>query len=216
MKKRDVEIRECDDFSFSYSQKFYLPFKRIFDLFFSFILILVLSPLFVILFFVVLIDTHGFPIFRQLRIGKNNKKFLILKFRTMHVDTPRDVPTHLLENPDQYLSRFGKFIRKTSIDELPQLFNIFIGHMSFIGPRPALWSQEDLISGRTNNQVDLIRPGLSGYAQTHGRDELSIDKKVELDTYYLHHFNIWFDIKLIFESVIFSITGKDVIEGKQS
>ena len=204
------------DYQLTTRQKIYLPFKRLFDILFSFIFIVVLSPLFIIISIGVVIDTKGFPIFRQRRIGRKNKEFLILKFRSMNVNTPRDVPTHLLENPDQYLSGFGKFIRKTSIDELPQLFNIFIGHMSFIGPRPALWSQEDLISGRTNNKVDLIRPGLSGYAQTHGRDELSIDKKVELDTYYLHHFNIWFDIKLIFESVIFSITGKDVIEGKQS
>ncbi len=203
-------------YKFSVRQKIYLPFKRLFDILFSLLGLLVLSPLFILISIGVLIDTHGFPIFRQRRIGKYNKKFLIYKFRSMNVKTPKDVPTHLLENPDQYISKFGKFIRRSSIDELPQLLNILLGQMSFIGPRPALWNQIDLIEGRTNNHVDMIRPGLSGYAQTHGRDDMSIDKKVELDTYYLHHFNIWFDLKLIFESIIFSITGKDVIEGKQS
>lgn len=197
-------------------QKIYLLFKRLFDILFSFFAILLLSPLFFVVSVLVIIDTKGFPIFRQKRIGKNNKEFLILKFRSMNVKTPRDVPTHLLENPDQYLSKFGKWIRKSSIDELPQLFNIFIGQMSFIGPRPALWNQLDLITGRTNNNVHKIKPGLSGYAQTHGRDDISIDKKVELDTYYYNHFNIWLDIKIVFISIINALTSKDVIEGKQS
>ena len=201
---------------FKTSQKIYLPFKRIFDFIFSLLSIILLSPLFIVISICVLIDTKGFPIFRQRRIGRNNKTFLILKFRSMNVKTPKDVPTHLLENPDQYLSRFGRFIRRSSIDELPQLFNILIGQMSFIGPRPALWNQDDLIKGRKDNNVDILRPGLSGYAQTHGRDDMSIDKKVELDTYYLHHFSLLLDIKLIFKSIFNAISGKDVIEGKQS
>ena len=197
-------------------QKIYLPFKRLFDILFSLIAILLLSWLLLIIGVIVWIDTKAFPVFRQKRIGKNNKEFLILKFRSMHKDTPTDVPTHLLENPERYITRFGKFIRRTSIDELPQLFNIFVGHMSFIGPRPALWSQKDLIEGRTKNSVHLIRPGLSGWAQCHGRDELSIDTKIELDTFYLKKFNIWLDIRILFSSIIKSITEKDVIEGKQS
>ena len=149
-------------------------------------------------------------------IGKNNKEFLILKFRTMNVNTPRDVPTHLLENPDQYITKVGKFLRKSSIDELPQLLNIFIGHMSFIGPRPALWSQEDLISDRTSENVHLIRPGLTGWAQINGRDTISIEEKVKLDTYYLKHFSIWLDIKILILSIVRVISKKDVLEGKQS
>ena len=202
-------------YTFTIKQKIYLPLKRLFDIVISFLSILVLSPLFFVISFCVLIDTGGFPIFRQKRIGKNNKEFLILKFRSMNVKTPKDVPTHLLENPDQYLSKFGRWIRKYSIDELPQLFNIFIGQMSLIGPRPALWNQLDLIEGRTSNNVHIIRPGLSGLAQCSGRDELSIDKKVELDTEYLHKFNIWFDIQIIFISIVNALTHKNVIEGKQ-
>ena len=198
------------------SQKIYLPFKRFFDILFSLLSILVLSWFLLIVGIIVRIDTKAFPIFRQRRIGRNNKEFLILKFRSMHKDTPKDVPTHLLENPDKYITKFGKFIRKTSIDELPQLFNIFVGHMSFIGPRPALWSQVDLIEGRNKNNIDLLRPGLSGYAQTHGRDEVSIEEKIALDTYYLKHFSIWLDIKLAFLSIFKAISKKNVLEGKQS
>ena len=197
-------------------QKIYLPFKRFFDILFSFLFILILSPLYIVLFFKVLIDTKGFPIFRQRRIGKNNKEFMILKFRSMNVNTPRDIPTHLLENPDKYITKCGKWLRKSSLDELPQLFNIFVGHMSFIGPRPALWSQEDLIKGRTDNNVDMIRPGLTGYAQTNGRDTISIEEKVKLDTYYLDNFNMWLDIKILFKTIGSTITHKDVLEGKQS
>ena len=205
-----------NNFSFTTIQKIYIPFKRLLDIIFSLLAILILSPLFFVISIIVLIDTGGFPIFRQRRIGKNNKTFLILKFRSMNVKTPRDVPTHLLENPEQYITRFGRFIRRSSIDELPQLFNIFVGHMSFIGPRPALWNQEDLIEGRTNNHVHLIRPGLSGYAQCHGRDELSIEDKVKLDRVYLDRFSFFFDIKIFFESIVFALIGKNVIEGKQS
>ena len=201
---------------FSTRQKIYLIFKRLFDIILSLVAIIVLSLFLLVIGVIVWIDTKGFPVFRQKRIGKNNKEFLILKFRSMNVNTPSDVPTHLLENPDQYITKFGKFIRRSSIDELPQLFNIFIGQMSFIGPRPALWNQVDLIEGRTNNNVHLIRPGLSGYAQTHGRDHVSIEEKVKLDTYYLEHFSILMDIKIIFLSVRNSLTEKDVIEGKQS
>ena len=197
-------------------QKVYLPFKRLFDIVLSLLAILLLSPLFLVLAIVVTVDTKGFPIFRQRRIGKKNKTFLILKFRTMNVKTPKDVPTHLLENPDQYITKCGRWMRASSLDELPQLFNIFIGHMSFIGPRPALWNQEDLIAGRIKNHVDRIRPGLSGYAQCHGRDEVDIDTKVSLDTYYLQHFSFWFDIKIFFLSIKKAIKRDNVLEGKQS
>ena len=197
-------------------QKIYLPFKRLFDILFSFISILILSPFLLIIGIIVWIDTKAFPVFRQRRMGKNNKEFLILKFRSMNKNTPSDVPTHLLENPNKYITKFGKFIRKTSIDELPQLFNVFVGHMSFIGPRPALWSQLDLIEGRNNNDVEIIRPGLTGWAQLNGRDTISTEEKVRLDAYYLHQFNLWLDIKIIFKTIGSVISQKDVIEGKQS
>lgn len=131
----------------------------------------------------------------------------------MNVKAPRDTPTHLLIDPFQYMSKFGRFIRRTSLDELPQLFNIFVGHMSFIGPRPALWCQDDLIEERNRNNVQILRPGLSGYAQTHGRDELEIPKKVEFDTYYLKNIGIWLDIKILFISIGKALTGVNVSEG---
>ena len=201
---------------FSVRQKIYIPFKRCLDFLFSLIAILVLSPMLLIIGIIVWIDTKAFPVFRQKRIGKNNKEFLLLKFRSMNKNTPQDVPTHLLENPDQYITKFGKFIRKSSIDELPQLFNVLIGQMSFIGPRPALWNQKDLIEGRTSNNVHKIRPGLSGWAQCNGRDTLSVEEKVKLDTEYLKRFNIWFDTRILFRSLIRASSQQDVIEGKQS
>ena len=207
---------EEEEFSFSTRQKIYLPFKRLMDIVFSLIAILLLLPFMGIIAIIVWVDTKGFPIFRQRRIGKNNKEFLILKFRSMNKATPSDIPTHLLENPDRYITRFGRFIRRTSIDELPQLFNIFVGHMSFIGPRPALWSQKDLIEGRNEKCVSYIRPGLSGYAQCHGRDEVSIIEKIDLDTYYLKNFSFFLDIKIFFSSIINAIKEKNVVEGKQS
>lgn len=196
-------------------QTAYLPFKRVLDLLFSFVAIIALSPLMFIISVCVIIDTGGIPVFRQKRIGRNNKEFLILKFRSMNKKTPKDIPTHLLEDPDQYISKFGRFIRKFSIDEIPQLFNIFAGHMSFIGPRPALWNQKELIDGRTINNVHLLRPELSGWAQCNGRDNIELSKKIELDTEYLEKFNIWFDIKIFFLSIGKAILGKDVIEGRQ-
>ncbi len=207
---------EEEEFSFSIRQKIYLPFKRLLDIIFSLIAISLLLPFMGIIAIIVWVDTKGFPIFRQRRIGKNNKEFLILKFRSMNKSTPTDIPTHLLENPDRYITRFGRFIRRTSIDELPQLFNIFVGHMSFIGPRPALWSQKDLIEGRNKNCVCYIRPGLSGYAQCHGRDEVSISEKINLDTYYLKNFSFFLDIKIFFSSIVNVIKEKNVVEGKQS
>lgn len=201
-------------FGFNKRQRIYLPFKRGCDIVFSLLLILLLSPLFLVLSICCLIDTKAFPIFRQRRIGKHNKTFLILKFRTMSKKTPSDVPTHQLENPEVYITKFGRLLRKSSLDELPQLFNIFIGQMSFIGPRPALWNQEDLIEGRNQKGVDSLRPGLTGHAQIHGRDAVSIEEKVELDAYYLHHFGLWMDIKIIFGSIAAVIKQKDIIEGE--
>lgn len=201
---------------FSTSQRIYRPFKRAFDFLLSLILVLALSWLFVILGIVCLIDTKGFPIFRQKRIGKNNKEFVILKFRSMHVSAPREIPTAEFQNPEKYISKWGHFMRRSSLDELPQLFNVLIGQMSLIGPRPALWNQKDLIELRTQSGTDKIRPGLSGCAQVHGRDSLSVEKKAELDAYYRQHFSLWLDIKLIFLTFFRALSAKDVIEGIQS
>lgn len=197
-------------------QIIYLPFKRFLDLFFSFIAIVVLFPFMFVISVCVLVDTGGFPLFRQRRVGRYNKDFLILKFRSMNKKTLKDIPTHLLENPDQYISRFGRFLRRSSIDEIPQFFNIFMGQMSLIGPRPALWNQKDLINCRTAKNIHLIKPGLSGWAQCNGRDDIKLSKKIELDYEYLERFNIWFDIKIFFLSIGKTITGRDVVEGKQS
>lgn len=205
-----------DGYKLSTRQKIYLPFKRLLDIFFSLVLLLILSPLFVVLGIIVCIDTKGFPIFRQKRIGKNNKEFLIYKFRSMNKKTPKDTPTHLLDNPSQYITKFGKFIRRSSLDELPQLVNILVGQMSFVGPRPALWNQEDLICLRTNKNVHIIKPGLTGWAQCNGRDSVSIEAKASLDEKYLKSFNIWLDAKIIIMTINRVVSQKNVIEGKQS
>ena len=196
-------------------QKAYLVFKRLFDIVFSFLSILVLSPLLLVLSIIVTIDTKGFPVFRQKRIGKNSKTFLILKFRTMKKDAPKEMPTYLLENPNKYITKCGKWMRKTSLDELPQLFNIFIGQMSFIGPRPVLWNQSILINLREQNGANTIRPGLSGYAQCYGRDRISDEEKAKLDKYYLDNFGFGLDVILFFKTIKNVCLKKDVVEGKQ-
>lgn len=194
-------------------QKIYLPFKRFFDIFLSLLVIIVFSWLYLIIALLVKCTSKGPVFFKQKRIGKNKKEFYILKFRTMKVDAPKDVATHLLENPDFYITKVGKFLRKTSLDELPQVFNIFIGQMSIVGPRPALWNQFDLIEARDQNGANSIRPGLSGWAQCKGRDTLPIPEKAALDGYYIQKFNIWMDIKIIFLTAIQAFRGKDEIEG---
>src|SRR5690625_1751054 len=152
-------------------------FKRLIDLIVSLIGLIVLSPIFLILIILIKIDSKGPILFKQKRVGVNKTHFNILKFRTMKIDTPKDTPTHLLENPDQYITRMGRFLRKTSLDELPQIWNILIGQMSVIGPRPALWNQFDLITERDKYYINDILPGLTGWAQINGRDELPIKEK---------------------------------------
>lgn len=196
------------------SQKIYLFFKRFLDIFCALLTILVFCWLILLLMLLVKLTSRG-PIFvTQKRFGKNKKFFTILKFRTMVKDAPNDVPTHLMENPDQYITGFGRFLRKTSLDELPQVFNIFVGHMSVIGPRPALWNQEDLIQARDKVNANIVRPGLSGLAQVNGRDHNSIEKKAELDGEYVAKMSFWLDLKIVFRTVIVGFAGKDVAEGK--
>ena len=179
----------------------------------SLIGITVLSPIILIVALAVKLTSPGPMLFKQRRIGKNNDEFQIYKFRTMRIDTP-NVPTHLLENPEQWITPVGKFLRKTSLDELPQLFNILKGEMSIVGPRPALYNQIDLKEMRTEAGVHKLVPGLTGWAQINGRDEIPLSLKVKLDKEYLEKKNFLFDIKIIFMTVLSVLKSEGVQEGK--
>ena len=187
--------------------------KRLIDLLLSGCAIVVLFPVFLILILAIKLDSPGPVFFKQKRVGIHKTHFGILKFRTMRIDTPRDCPTHLLQNPDQWITRVGKFLRKTSLDELPQLFNIFLGQMSIIGPRPALWNQFDLIEERDKYGANDVMPGLTGWAQINGRDELEIDVKAKLDGEYVRNQSFGFDVKCFFGTVVSVLKHDGVVEG---
>ena len=187
--------------------------KRLFDFLMSLIAIIILSPVILIVALAVKFTSPGPILFKQRRIGKDNIEFEIYKFRTMRIDTP-NVPTHLLENPEQWITPIGKFLRKTSLDELPQLFNILKGEMSIVGPRPALYNQLDLKEMRTEVGVHKLVPGLTGWAQINGRDEIPLSLKVNLDKEYLDRKNFFFDIKIIFMTVLSVLKSDGVQEGK--
>jgi O-antigen biosynthesis protein WbqP len=187
--------------------------KRLIDFILSLIGLIVLSPLFLILIICIRLDSKGPILFKQRRIGKNKSDFYILKFRTMKIDTPKDTPTHLLKNPESYITRVGKFLRKTSLDELPQILNILKGEMSIIGPRPCLWNQYDLIAERDKYGANNIYPGLTGWAQINGRDELPIDIKAKLDGVYVEKMSFFFDIKCFFGTIISILKHDGVVEG---
>lgn len=187
--------------------------KRIIDFILSLVGIIVLSPLLLILVIAIKVDSKGPVVFTQKRVGKDKKLFSIYKFRTMKIDTPKEMPTHLLKNPDEFITRVGKFLRRTSLDELPQLFNILKGDMAIIGPRPALWNQEDLIEERDKYGANDIRPGLTGWAQINGRDELDIDVKASLDGYYVEHESFWMDVKCFFGTIVSVFKSDGVVEG---
>ena len=191
----------------------YLIFKRFYDFILSLIGLIILLPIFIILMILIKVDSRGPILFKQKRVGKNKKHFNILKFRTMRIDTPKDTPTHLLENPEQWITRMGKFLRKTSLDELPQIINILKGDMSIIGPRPSLWNQFDLIEERDKYNVHKLYPGLTGYAQIHGRDELPINEKAKLDGYYVQNISLWLDIKIFFGTIKSIFKSEGVVEG---
>lgn len=192
---------------------FYLKFKRFYDFVLAMIGIIILLPVFLILVITIKLDSKGPILFKQKRIGKNKKHFMIWKFRTMKIDTPKNTPTHLLENPDQWITKVGKFLRKTSLDELPQLFNILSGKMSFVGPRPALWNQYDLIEERDKYKANDILPGITGWAQVSGRDELLILDKAKLDGVYVEKMNLIVDIKLVIRTFLIVIKKDGVVEG---
>ena len=191
----------------------YKFFKRTLDIVLSFIGMIVLSPFCLLLVLAIKLDSKGPVLFKQKRIGLHKKHFYILKFRTMRIDTPKDTPTHLLENPEQWITKVGKFLRKTSLDELPQIWNIFVGDMSIVGPRPALWNQYDLIEERDRYGANDVLPGLTGWAQIHGRDELPIAKKAELDGYYVQHLSFLLDVRCFFGTIKSVAKSEGVVEG---
>ncbi|MCM3610386.1 sugar transferase [Planococcus sp. MERTA32b] len=188
--------------------------KRIIDFSLSLAIIIGLSIVFLLLCIIIKLDSPGPILFKQRRIGKDKKEFNILKFRTMKIDAPNDMPTHLLDKPDAYITRVGKFLRKTSLDELPQLINILKGEMSIIGPRPALWNQYDLIAERDKYRANDVLPGLTGLAQISGRDELPIEVKAKIDGDYVEKKSPGLDAE-IFVKTVFSVLKSDgVKEGK--
>lgn len=192
----------------------YFTIKRILDLILSTIGILILLPMLILISIAIKIDSPGPILFRQRRIGRNKNEFYILKFRTMRVDTPKDTPTHLLDNPNMYITKIGNILRKTSLDELPQLFNILIGNMSIVGPRPALWNQYDLIAKRDKYGANNIMPGLTGWAQVNGRDELPIEIKAEYDGEYVKKMSFLFDLKCCLKTIYSVIKRDGIVEGK--
>ena len=187
--------------------------KRVLDFLLALAGTIVLSPLLLVLAAWVKLDSKGPVFFRQKRVGRDKRLFSILKFRSRYADTPHDVPTHLLQNPEAMITRSGRFLRRTSLDELPQLFNILAGQMSVVGPRPALWNQADLIAERDKYGANALVPGLTGYAQVNGRDELPIPVKAELDGYYAAHVNFVLDMKIFFKTIFNVLAGRGVVEG---
>lgn len=188
-------------------------FKRAIDLVLSFLAIIVLALPMLLIALIIKIDDPGPVFFKQKRVGKNKTYFNLLKYRSMKMSTPHDTPTHLLENPEQYITKVGRFLRKSSLDELPQIYNIFVGKMSIIGPRPALWNQDDLIAERDKYGANDVKPGLTGWAQINGRDELEIPVKARLDGEYVEKLSFLFDVKCFFGTIVSVLRSDGVVEG---
>ncbi|MEI3521709.1 MAG: sugar transferase [Anaerosacchariphilus sp.] len=197
----------------------YLKIKKVMDSFLAAMGLIVLSPLFCALIIWIKLDSKGPVLFKQKRIGIHKKTFHILKFRTMRIDTPKDMPTHMLADPEQYITKAGHFLRKTSLDELPQIINILMGDMSIIGPRPALWNQYDLIAERDKYGANDILPGLTGWAQINGRDELEIPVKAKLDGEYVAKLRkgslsgFLMDTRCFFGTIVSVLRSDGVVEG---
>lgn len=200
-------------YTLSAGQRAYRTVKRILDFLIALIAVAVLFLPMLLLALVIRLDDRGPVFFTQKRIGKDQKPFRMLKFRTMRADTPHDIPTHQLTDPQRYITRVGRFLRKTSLDELPQLLNILAGQMSIIGPRPALWNQYDLIAEREKYGVHQVLPGLTGWAQINGRDELEIPVKAALDGEYVRRFGLKMDLICFVRTFGILFTGKGVVEG---
>ena len=190
-------------------------FKRLIDFLLSLLGTILLSPVLAALAVWVKCSAPGPVLFKQKRVGRGKTYFQIYKFRSMRSDTPKDMPTHLLENPEAFITPAGRFLRRTSLDELPQLFNILKGEMSIVGPRPALWNQDDLVAERDKYGANDCVPGLTGYAQVHGRDELPIPEKARLDGYYARHLSFWLDVKIFFRTIGSVLHHDGVVEGRQ-
>ena len=193
----------------------YKYFKRFLDIVLSAAGLLVLSPVLLIIAVAIKMDSKGPVLFKQKRVAKGKERFQILKFRTMYADVPKDVPTHLLADPESKITKIGRFLRKSSLDELPQIWNILVGEMSIIGPRPALWNQFDLIAERDKYGANDVRPGLTGLAQVMGRDELPIEVKAKYDGEYAQNVTFANDVKIFFKTITSVLGAKGVKEGKQ-
>lgn len=191
----------------------YLKVKRVIDFILALMGLIILSPFFLILIIAIKIDSPGPILFKQKRVGIHKSHFNILKFRTMRIDTPKDTPTHLLENPEKWITKIGKFLRRTSLDELPQIINILSGEMAIIGPRPALWNQYDLIEERDKYGANDVPQGLTGWAQINGRDELPIEVKAMLDGEYVQRMSFIFDMKCFFWTIVSVLKSDGVAEG---
>ena len=187
--------------------------KRCVDVVCSFFGLIILAPVYLIISLAIVIDDPGPVFFAQKRVGRDKRFFKLHKFRSMKMCTPHDVPTHMLENPEQYITRIGKILRKTSLDELPQIGDIFLGNMSIIGPRPALWNQDLLIAEREKYGANDIRPGLTGWAQINGRDELEIPVKAKLDGEYFDREGFLFDCRCFFGTIFSVAKAEGVVEG---
>lgn len=193
--------------------------KRLLDIVLSISGIVLLSPLLLVILLWVKLDSKGPVFFKQKRVGRCKEFFNIIKFRTMRIDTPKDIPTHQLKDPDQYITKSGRFLRRISLDELPQIFNILKGDMSVIGPRPALWNQDDLIAERDKHRgvngwtPNDLRPGLTGWAQINGRDELEIPVKAKLDGEYVKRMSFLFDARCFFGTIVSILKHEGVVEG---
>ncbi|HAG05033.1 MAG TPA: lipid carrier--UDP-N-acetylgalactosaminyltransferase [Lachnospiraceae bacterium] len=193
----------------------YPELKRILDILLSVVIIYLFFWLYAIIAIAIILEDGGAVLFKQKRVGKDKSYFYIYKFRTMKQDSPKDVPTHLLVDPDKYITRVGAFLRKTSLDELPQIINILKGDMSFVGPRPALYNQYDLIELRDIYKANSVLPGLTGLAQINGRDELELETKAKYDGEYVRNMSLAFDIKILLKTVVSVFTFDGVREGKQ-
>ena len=191
----------------------YRYINRIIDILLSGLAIIILSPLLLILCIAIKLDSPGPIFFTQKRVGIHKTYFQIYKFRTMRTDTPKDMPTHMLANPEQYITKTGRFLRKTSLDELPQIFNIFKGDMSIVGPRPALWNQDDLVAERDKYGANDVTPGLTGWAQINGRDELEIPVKAKLDGEYVKKYGFTMDVRCFFGTFLSVLRQDGVVEG---
>lgn len=197
----------------TFSSKAFIAFKRFFDITFSFLMMFALFPFFVIISLIAAADTKAFPIFVQVRMGRNNQPFRMYKFRTMSMSAPDNIASYKLDNPKQYITGFGKILRRSSVDELPQLLNIFLGQMSFVGPRPVVLTETDLLEMRTRNGACSVRPGLTGVAQTSGRDKVTVYEKAKMDAYYADNASASLDFRILLLTVGYVLRSQDICEG---